>query len=60
MFPDDLPVGLPPHRHVDHKIELIDGATPQFRCTNKMSPKELDELKKQLEELIRTWFYSTK
>ena len=51
VFPDDLPKALPPHRHVDHRIELEAGAQPQMRATYRMSPKELDELKKQLQEL---------
>ena len=51
VFPDDLPKGLPPTRDVDHKIELVSGSTPPSRATYRMSPKELDELKKQLQEL---------
>ena len=47
VFPDDLPKGLPPKRAVDHRIHLTD-ETPISRPTFKMSPKELDELKKQI------------
>ena len=51
VFPDDLPKGLPPKRDVDHRIELVDGAKPPSRPVYRMSPTELNELKKQLSEL---------
>ena len=51
MFRDDLPIGLPPSREIDHRIELIPGSLPPSRATYRMSPKELDELKRQLQEL---------
>ena len=37
---------------MDHKIELIEGATPPISRVYKMSYTELDELKRQLTELI--------
>jgi hypothetical protein len=52
VFPNDLPKGLPPKRHVDHKIELLPEATPPSKATYRLSFKELDELKKQLQELL--------
>ena len=52
VFPDDLPAGLPPEREVDHKIEIIPGSEPPVRSPYRMSIPELDELKKQLNELI--------
>ena len=52
VFPAELPPGLPPKRSVDHKIEVEPDAKPPFRATYKMSYAELDELKKQLSELI--------
>src|SRR6476661_8430902 len=51
VFPDDLPAGLPPEREVD-KIEIIPGSEPPVRAPYRMSIPELDELKKQLNELI--------
>lgn len=56
VFPDDLPSGLPPQREVDHKIELIPGKNPPSRPLYRMSPSELLELKKQLEELVKSGF----
>ena len=56
VFPDDLPSGLPPSREVDHKIELVAGATPQSRPTFRLSASELVELKSQLEGLVKAGF----
>jgi hypothetical protein len=56
VFPDELPAGLPPEREVDHKVELVAGATPPSRPTYRLSATELAELKKQLDELIKAKF----
>ena len=56
VFPDDLPAGLPPSREVDHKIELTPGSSPPSRPIIRLSGSELEELKKQLAELIRAGF----
>jgi hypothetical protein len=52
VFPDDLPAGLPPERAIDHRIELVPGSAPTSRPTYRMSQTELDELKKQLQDLV--------
>ena len=52
VFPDDLPSGLPPQREIDHRIELEPGQNPPSRPTYRMSQPEMDELKKQLSELM--------
>jgi len=52
VFPADLPKRVPPERDVDHRIELVPGSTPPSRPTYRMSPRELDELKRQLDDLI--------
>ncbi|MGH8486283.1 MAG: reverse transcriptase family protein, partial [Pseudomonas sp.] len=51
VFPDDLPPGLPPKRNIEHRIELELGATPTSKAMYRMSAVELEELKKQLQEL---------
>ena len=56
VMPDELPAGLPPVRDVDHKIELVPGATPPSRPTYSLSASETVELKKQLEELEAAGF----
>jgi hypothetical protein len=56
VFPEELPSGLPPSREVDHKIELTPGSVPPSRPIIRLSATELDELKKQLEELVKAGF----
>jgi Reverse transcriptase (RNA-dependent DNA polymerase)/RNase H-like domain found in reverse transcriptase/Integrase zinc binding domain/Retroviral aspartyl protease/Chromo (CHRromatin Organisation MOdifier) domain len=56
VFPSDLPSGLPPRRNIDHKIEVLPGSEPPSRATYKMSPNELDELKKIIQELLEHGF----
>lgn len=56
VFPEELPVGLPPQREVDHRIELIPGSTPPSRPTYRLSVAELEELKKQLKDLVEHGF----
>lgn len=52
VFPEELPHGLPPKREVVHEIELLPGSEPVSKPMYKLSFAELDELKKQLTELI--------
>ena len=47
-----LPAGLPPARQVDHVIDLEQGAKPCYRPTYRMSPLELQEVRKQPDELL--------
>jgi len=51
VFPEDLP-GLPPDREIEFKIDLILGTAPISRRPYRMPPNELEELKKQLQELL--------
>ena len=55
VFLKDLP-GLPPDRDVEFSIELESGTAPISRCLYHMAPKELAEMKKQLEELLEKGF----
>ena len=38
VFLKDLPVGLPPQRQLDHRIELVPGAEPPHRAPYRMLP----------------------
>jgi hypothetical protein len=51
IFPEDLP-GMPPDRDVEFIIELQPDMAPISRWTYKITPKELAELKVQLNELL--------
>jgi hypothetical protein len=52
----DFPKHLPPKRKLEHTIELEPDTLPKFSGMYKMSPKELEELKKQLTELLEYGF----
>jgi hypothetical protein len=51
VFPDELP-GMPPDRDVEFVIELNPGTTLFSKRPYHMPPKELAELKNQLQELL--------
>jgi len=55
VFPDELP-GLPPDRQVEFVIDLIPGATLIARTPYRLAPSEMEELTKQLEELLDRGF----
>ena len=52
VMPEELPKTLPPRREVDHMIELEAGAKPPAHAPYRMAPPELEELRKQLKELL--------
>jgi hypothetical protein len=53
IFLDGLPPGMPPERKVVHDIPLHPDSAPQFRGIFRLSQMELQELRKQLDELLR-------
>ena len=55
VFPEVLP-GLPPDRDVEFSIELEPSTAPISWRPYHMAPKELAEIKKQLEELLEKGF----
>ena len=56
LFPDDLPARLPPERSVDHEIRLEEGSSPPSRPAYRLPRPEMEELKKQLTELLKKGF----
>ena len=54
-FPKELP-GLPPDWQLEFTIELEQRAAPTSKVPYRMTPKELDELKVQLQELLKLGF----
>jgi len=55
VFSDDLP-GMPPDRDIEFVIELQPGTAPISKRPYRMPPKELAELKIQLQELLDKGF----
>nr|KYP72946.1 Transposon Ty3-I Gag-Pol polyprotein [Cajanus cajan] len=55
VFPNDI-LGLPPDREIEFLIDLMPGTGPISMAPYRMSPSELVELKKQLEELLEKQF----
>src|SRR5947209_13667733 len=53
VFLDGLPPGLPPERKVVHEIPLYPDSPSQFRGIFRLSQMELQELRKQLDDLLR-------
>ena len=50
VFPEEVP-GLPPVREVEFNIELVPGTRPISIAPYRMSPTELADLKRQIEDL---------
>src|SRR3954464_7669158 len=55
VFSEELP-GMPPVREVDFTIDLLPGTTPIFTPPYRMASAELEELDKQIKELLRLGF----
>ena len=55
VFPAELP-GMPPDREIEFTIDLIPGTSPIAQQPYRMGPKELVELKEQLDELEEKGF----
>ncbi|KAG8481067.1 hypothetical protein CXB51_025811 [Gossypium anomalum] len=55
VFPKELP-GLPSNREVEFGIDLLPGAAPVSITPYRMAPKELVELKAQIQELLDRGF----
>jgi len=52
VMPTELPKRLPPRREADHTTELELGAKPPAFAPYRMAPPELEELMRQLKELL--------
>ena len=52
FFPEELPNELPPERLVDHEIRLEQDSSPPSRPAYRLPKPEMDELKRQLEQLL--------
>nr|GEW83523.1 reverse transcriptase domain-containing protein [Tanacetum cinerariifolium] len=52
LMPKEFPKKLPPRRELDHTIELETGSKPLAKSPYRMPPPKLEELHKQLNELM--------
>ena len=52
LMPKELPPGLPPMRDIQHQIDLILGSNLPNRPVYRLSPKEAEELQRQVEKLL--------
>ncbi|GJY94817.1 hypothetical protein Tco_0511178 [Tanacetum coccineum] len=50
VFLKDL-LGLPPRRQVEFRVDLVHGVTPVAKSPYRLTPSEMQELSKQLQEL---------
>ncbi|MGI4578910.1 reverse transcriptase family protein, partial [Klebsiella pneumoniae] len=55
VFPDDLP-GLPPVRQIEFQIDLVPGTYPISIPPYRLAPAELEELRKQIDDLKKKGF----
>ena len=52
VFPEEMPIGLPPIRGIEHQIDFIPGAPIPNRIAYRSNPKETKELQRQVDELM--------
>jgi hypothetical protein len=53
VFLDEVPLGLPPKRGIEHQIDLVPGASLPNRAAYLTNPEETKEILQQAEELIK-------
>jgi hypothetical protein len=53
VFPEEIPVGLPPLRGIEHQIDLIPGASLPNRPPYRTNPEETKEIQRQVQELLQ-------
>jgi hypothetical protein len=49
---DELPNSLPPIKSINHHIDLIPGASMPNKATYRLTPRENEEVKNQVQELL--------
>ena len=56
VMPPELPKKVPPRQEVDHAIELEQGGKPPALVPYRMAPPELEELQRQLKDLLNAGY----
>ncbi|KAK1581185.1 hypothetical protein Q3G72_003854 [Acer saccharum] len=51
VFPEEMPIGLPPIRGIEHQIDFVPGAPIPNRPAYRSNPEETKELQRQVDEL---------
>ena len=52
VMPKEIPHGLPPMRNIQHQLDLIPGLVFPNKQASIMSPKEHEELKTKVDDLL--------
>jgi hypothetical protein len=52
VFPSEIPPGLPHARGIEHKIDLILGASLPNRVVYRTNPEETKEIQRQVQDLL--------
>ncbi|KAI9173962.1 hypothetical protein LWI28_009417 [Acer negundo] len=52
VFPEEMPIGLPPTRGIKHQIDFVPGAPILNRPAYRSNPEETKELQRQVNELM--------
>ncbi|XP_021737357.1 uncharacterized protein LOC110703884 [Chenopodium quinoa] len=53
IVPEEIPEGLPPMRDIQHCIDFVPGAVIPNKAAYRMSPKEHEELQRQVIDLMQ-------
>ena len=52
VFPEEIPLGLPPQGGIEHQIDLVPGAPLPNRPPYRTNPEETKEVQRQVEGLL--------
>ena len=52
VFPKELPKGLHPSRHCDHRIVLLKDSIPPRHCLYRVLLNQKEELKRQIDDFL--------
>ncbi|KAL5812331.1 hypothetical protein ACOSQ3_027281 [Xanthoceras sorbifolium] len=52
VFPEEMPIGLPPIRGIEHQIDFVPGTPIPNRPAYRSNPEETKELQRQVDELM--------
>ena len=53
VFAQEVPLGLPPKRGIEHQIDIVPGASLPNQAAYRTNPKKTKEIQQQVEEFMR-------